>query len=66
MRLAYTIKEVCELTSLGRTTIYEHIGRGELLARKVNGRTLVLAQDLTQFLESLPPLMQSSRRDGSS
>ncbi len=39
---------------MGRTKIYEHINKGQLLARKNGRRTLILKEDLEIFLQNLP------------
>jgi Helix-turn-helix domain len=51
---AYRIPEVCELTALGRTSVYAAIKSGDLVARKWNRCTIVLAEDLAAFLRNLP------------
>jgi hypothetical protein len=51
---AYRIPHVCELTGLGRTSVYAAIKSGALVARKWNRRTIVLAEDLAAFLANLP------------
>jgi hypothetical protein len=51
---AYRIADVCKLTGLGRTSVYAAIKSGELVARKWNRCTIVLQQDLTDFLTKLP------------
>jgi hypothetical protein len=51
---AYRIDDVCAMTRLGRTSVYSAIKTGELVARKWNRRTIVLAEDLAMFLNSLP------------
>jgi excisionase family DNA binding protein len=53
-KLAYTIDEVCNLTGLGRTTAYNAIGGGVLVAKKCGRKTLVLHHDLINFLRALP------------
>jgi hypothetical protein len=53
-RLAFRIADVCRATGLGRTSVYAAIKTGELVARKWNRRTVVLAQDLATFLNNLP------------
>jgi excisionase family DNA binding protein len=52
--LAHTIADTTKISGLGRTTIYEAIGRGELEARKVGNRTLIMAASLRAFLDNLP------------
>jgi len=54
MRVAYSLTEASEATSLGRSTIEEAVSKGRLPARKFGARTLILASDLQAFLESLP------------
>ena len=44
--LAYSIKEACRASSLGRTTIYGHIAAGRLIARRIGGRTIIPAESL--------------------
>ena len=46
---AFRIPEVCEITGLGRTSIYAAIKSGELVARKWRRCTVVLAEDLDAF-----------------
>ena len=53
-REALSISEVCAATALGRTTIYEAIAAGSLKVRKLGKRTLVLPNELRDFLTSLP------------
>jgi excisionase family DNA binding protein len=53
-RLAYTVQEAAEAASVGRTLIYEQIGKGLLAARKVGRRTLITADDLETWLARLP------------
>jgi excisionase family DNA binding protein len=53
-QLAFTVREACEAARIGRTNLYEAIRSGELRAVKRGKRTLVLAEDLRRFLESLP------------
>ena len=38
-KIAYSIREACKASSLGRTTIYAHIAAGRLLARRIGGVT---------------------------
>ena len=54
--LALSIDEACARSGVGRTTIYEMIKTGRLLARKCGRRTLILTDDLQRCLETLPPV----------
>jgi len=45
-KIAYSIKEACKASSLGRTTIYSHIAAGRLLARRIDERTVIPAESL--------------------
>ena len=52
--LAYSISDACKLSSVGRTTLYGAIKRGDLTTRKIGRRTLVPADALAAWLENLP------------
>jgi excisionase family DNA binding protein len=56
LRTAFSVPEVCQQVGLCRDTVYRAIRRGDLVARKVGKRTLILADDLEQFLNSLPAI----------
>lgn len=60
-QLAYSILEACEAARIGRTNLYEAIRSGELRAVKHGKRTLILADDLRRFLESLPPVTPKNK-----
>lgn len=45
-KLAYSIKEACQVSSLGRSTLYTHIATGRLRVVRVGGRTLIPADAL--------------------
>jgi excisionase family DNA binding protein len=53
-RAAFSIAEVIARTGLGRDKVYGLIRDGQLVARKVGRRTLVVSSDLEKFLTSLP------------
>jgi len=56
IKRAYSINGAAELISAGRDGVYEAIRTGALKAKKLGRRTLILDEDLTAFLQSLPPL----------
>jgi Helix-turn-helix domain len=51
---AFTIRDVIRHTTLCRDSVYKAINEGRLVARKAGKRTLVTAEDLNAFLQSLP------------
>jgi excisionase family DNA binding protein len=53
-REGLSILEACAVAGIGRTKIYQAISDGDLKARKCGKRTLVLRQDLREFLAALP------------
>jgi excisionase family DNA binding protein len=59
-KLAYSIREACQTSSLGRTTIYAHIAAGRLPVVKVGGRTLIPAAALEALLAGEEASLYSS------
>ena len=53
-RLAFSIAEVVLMVGCGRTSVHAHIRAGTLRAHKLGRRTIVLRQDLKEFLSALP------------
>lgn len=45
-KIGYSIREACELSSLGRTTIYGHIAAGRLRVTRLGRRTIIPAEAL--------------------
>jgi excisionase family DNA binding protein len=54
--LVHSVPEACSLTHTGRTSIYQAIQTGALRAVKRGRRTLILADDLRRWVETLPPV----------
>jgi excisionase family DNA binding protein len=54
--LAFSVAEACSAARIGRTSLYQAIRAGELRALKRGRRTIILANDLRRYLESLPAL----------
>jgi excisionase family DNA binding protein len=52
--LAVSIAQAVRLTGIGRSSLYEAIKRGDLPIRKSGRRTLLLMEDLRQWLAGLP------------
>lgn len=49
-KIAYSIREACHVSSLGRTTIYNHIAAGRLRANRVGGRVVIPAESLLALI----------------
>lgn len=52
-KLAYSINEACKASSLGRTTIYAHIGANRLKAVRIGGRTVIPAESLHALINGV-------------
>jgi excisionase family DNA binding protein len=55
-----TINEACHTSRTGRTALYAAIKSGELAARKRGSRTMILASDLRQWVESFPKMKSAA------
>jgi excisionase family DNA binding protein len=60
-RLAYSVTEAAELAGIGRTAMFAAIKAGRITARKFGKRTLIAAEDLKAFLDSLPTIERAQR-----
>lgn len=45
-KIGYSIREACQASSLGKTTLFRHIAAGRLQANRVGGRTIIPADAL--------------------
>lgn len=45
-KIGYSIREACQASSLGKTTLYGHIAAGRLRVTRVGGRTIIPAEAL--------------------
>ncbi|WP_430429206.1 helix-turn-helix domain-containing protein [Parasphingorhabdus sp.] len=48
--IAYSIKDACRVSSLGRTKIFGLIADGKLQSRKIGKRTLIPAESLQKLI----------------
>lgn len=53
-KISVTIQEAVEISGIGRTSLYALFKSGELKPRKMGGRTLILVDELTDYVRSLP------------
>jgi excisionase family DNA binding protein len=61
--LVHTIPEACSGAKIGRTALYEAIRSGALRAVKRGKRTLILDEDLREFVRSWPQLEPAKTDD---
>jgi excisionase family DNA binding protein len=61
-QLALTVAEACAAARISRTTLYEAIKRGDLVAAKYGRKTLIRVDDLRCWLANLPPI-DATRKD---
>lgn len=59
--IAVSIADAVQLSGVGRSSIYEAIGRGDLPIRKRGRRSLVMVDDLRKWIESLPSHQPSAQ-----
>ena len=63
MKLTLTISEVISATGIGRTKLYQLINSGDIPAKKIGVKTVILKSDLDQFLSNLEHYPSSSLVD---
>jgi hypothetical protein len=57
---AFSIPDFARRHSIGRSTVYEEIAAGRLVARKFRSRTLVTMEDARAWRASLPKIEASA------
>ncbi len=60
-RLTCTVREACQASGLGKTKLYELIGKGQLDTMRLGRRRLVKVQSLSGLL-SIAPDVQLARQ----
>jgi hypothetical protein len=53
-KLALSIPEVVQASGIGRTLVFSEMKAGRLVARKCGRRTVVLVDDLQNWLRAMP------------
>ena len=60
-KMALSIDEASKHSSIGKTRLYQAINQGELIAKKMGRKTLILSSDLEAFLYGLENYSASER-----
>ena len=60
--LAYDVLAAAKKVGVGRSTIFEEISSGNLIARKVGRRTLIRHEDLVAWTAALPMRSASTHK----
>jgi excisionase family DNA binding protein len=58
-KVGLTLAETCGLLGAGMTTVRKAIDIGQLPARKLGKKVIVMRADVDQFLKNLPPAGQT-------
>lgn len=58
-QLVYTIPQAIQIAAISRTELYRCIQRGELTLRKRGKRSIILADELRRWVQSLPTAQQA-------
>ena len=53
-RLAFSLADAASLIGVGKSTLHDLIATGKLPVRKLGRRSLVLREDLEDYVQSLP------------
>jgi excisionase family DNA binding protein len=53
-REGLSVAEACAIAGISRSKLYEMMAAGDLVARKLGRRRIILRSDLSRFLDALP------------
>jgi excisionase family DNA binding protein len=62
-KIAYSVEQAARAAGVGRTLMFEEIRNKRLIARKIGRRTVITAEDLIAWLESLPKVRRQAEGD---
>ncbi|QCQ97786.1 helix-turn-helix domain-containing protein [Brevundimonas sp. SGAir0440] len=54
-KLAYTVDEAGSAMGVSRTTVFDMIRNGEVIAKKLRGRTIITRDELQRVIDEAPP-----------
>jgi excisionase family DNA binding protein len=53
-KISVTLRQATELSGIGRSSLYKLFKEGKLTPRKAGKRTLILVEELENYLKALP------------
>jgi hypothetical protein len=53
-KIAVTLREATALSGIGRSSLYKLFNEGKLIPRKAGKRTLILVEELENYVKCLP------------
>lgn len=53
-KIAVTLREASALSGIGRSSLYKLFNEGKLIPRKAGKRTLIIVEELENYVRSLP------------
>ncbi len=54
-KLAYNVGQTAQALGVSKSTVYHKIGTGELMARRIFGRVVVMAEDVRRVAAEAEP-----------
>lgn len=52
---AFSVNDFCQWAGIGRTLVYAEMKAGQLAAKKLGRRTIILRSEAERWLAALPP-----------
>lgn len=62
--VAYSVTDAARYAGIGRSTLYNALAAGELPARKLGKRTLILRDDLRDWIAAAPAFSDETKASG--
>ena len=59
-KLSFSVQEAQQVCGIGKTKMYEIINSGQLPARKLGRKTIILKKDLEDFLDKLETYLKET------
>jgi excisionase family DNA binding protein len=60
-KFALSVREACEAISVSKTKLYALIGKGQIQALRIDGKTVITTEEINRFLSSLQVVTTPTR-----